>query len=49
MVPLQSHQMRLRHVTDADARWLLRALRKVGGRFGSRFDRASDGSLRLRR
>jgi poly-gamma-glutamate capsule biosynthesis protein CapA/YwtB (metallophosphatase superfamily) len=47
MVPLQSRQIRLRHATDVDARWLGRVLRKVSRGFGSRVDVAPDTSLRL--
>ena len=47
MVPLQAWQMRLRHVTDADARWLRRALHKASRRFGSRIDLEPDGTLAM--
>ena len=47
MVPLQSRQLRLRHATEQDARWLHRVLRKASSGFGSRVDLAPDASLRL--
>ncbi|HEX6151820.1 CapA family protein, partial [Nocardioides sp.] len=49
MVPLRSRQMRLRLATEQDARWLHRALRKAGRRFGSRVDLAPDANRLLLR
>jgi poly-gamma-glutamate capsule biosynthesis protein CapA/YwtB (metallophosphatase superfamily) len=49
MVPLQSRQMRLRHATEQDARWLHRVLRKECRGFGSRVDLAPDASQLLLR
>jgi poly-gamma-glutamate capsule biosynthesis protein CapA/YwtB (metallophosphatase superfamily) len=48
MVPLQAWQMRLRRASEADAQWLRRRLRKASRRFGTRFDRESDGALTIR-
>ena len=47
MVPLQARQLRLWRATDADARWLRRALHKASRRFGSRID-LEDGCLVIR-
>ena len=49
MVPLQSRQMRLRHATEQDAKWLHRVLRKASRGFGSRVELAPDASLLLLR
>jgi poly-gamma-glutamate synthesis protein (capsule biosynthesis protein) len=45
MVPFQSRQLRLRHATEQDARWLHRVLRTACSGFGSRVDLALDASL----
>jgi poly-gamma-glutamate synthesis protein (capsule biosynthesis protein) len=45
MVPLQSRQMRLRHATAQDTRWLHRVLRKASRGFGSRVELAPDANL----
>ena len=45
MVPLQSRQLRLRHATEQDTRWLHRVLRKASSDFGSRIDLALDARL----
>jgi poly-gamma-glutamate capsule biosynthesis protein CapA/YwtB (metallophosphatase superfamily) len=45
MVPLRSRRMRLELAGEADARWLLRALRKAGRRFGSRLHHDRETNL----
>jgi poly-gamma-glutamate synthesis protein (capsule biosynthesis protein) len=49
MVPLQSRQLRLRHATEHDARWLHRVLRRASSGFGSRVDLTRDARLLLLR
>jgi poly-gamma-glutamate capsule biosynthesis protein CapA/YwtB (metallophosphatase superfamily) len=49
MVPLQSRQMRLRHATEQDVRWLQRVLSEASRGFGSRVELAPDASLLLLR
>lgn len=49
IVPLQSHQFRLRLATGQDAGWLQGALRRASRRFGSRFDVEPDATLLLHR
>lgn len=48
MVPLQAHQMRLRHASAADARWLAATLDRVSRPFGTRVELGSDGVLAAR-
>ncbi len=45
MVPLRSRRMRLELAGEADARWLLRALRKASRRFRSRLELDRDALL----
>jgi poly-gamma-glutamate capsule biosynthesis protein CapA/YwtB (metallophosphatase superfamily) len=47
MVPMQARQMRLRHASIADSQWLADMLNQVSGRFGTRAERQSDGTLVL--
>jgi hypothetical protein len=42
---LRSRRMRLELAGEADARWLLRALRKAGRRFGSRLHHDRETNL----
>jgi poly-gamma-glutamate synthesis protein (capsule biosynthesis protein) len=49
MVPLQSHQMRLRLATEPDAEWLHQVLGSVSRPFGSRVDLGPDANLLLHR
>jgi poly-gamma-glutamate capsule biosynthesis protein CapA/YwtB (metallophosphatase superfamily) len=48
IVPMQARNMRLRHASSADAEWLRSTLEHTSRRFGTRVDRASDGTLVLR-
>ena len=45
MVPMQARNMRLRHASAADSRWLAATLGRVGREFGSRIEHRPDGSL----
>ncbi|GAA2759466.1 CapA family protein [Actinopolymorpha rutila] len=49
MAPLQARQMRLRHASGEDSRWLASMLDRASGRFGSRIDLDPDGMLVQRR
>ena len=48
MVPMQARNLRLRHVGQADARWLATAMERASSRFGSRVGLRPDGLLALR-
>jgi len=45
MVPMQARNMRLRHASAADSRWLAATLDRIGREFGSRIEHRPDGSL----
>ena len=45
MVPMQARNMRLRHASAADSRWLAATLGRVSREFGSRIEHRPDGSL----
>jgi poly-gamma-glutamate synthesis protein (capsule biosynthesis protein) len=49
MVPLQARQMRLRHASREDRRWIRTILNRISGGFGVRVDLEPDGALTLRR
>ena len=49
MVPMQARNMRLRHASTADARWLAATLADISHRFGSRIEYRPGGRLILRR
>jgi hypothetical protein len=42
-------QMRLRHASACDTRWLHEVVNRIGSAFGTRFDLDPDGTLALRR
>ena len=48
MVPMQAKNMRLRHASAADARWLAATLGEISRGFGSRIERQPGGRLSLR-
>jgi poly-gamma-glutamate synthesis protein (capsule biosynthesis protein) len=48
MAPMQARQMRLRHSSSEDAKWLGRVLDRVSRSFGSRINLEPDGMLALR-
>jgi len=45
MVPMQARNMRLRHASAADSRWLAATLGQISREFGSRVEYRSDGRL----
>jgi poly-gamma-glutamate capsule biosynthesis protein CapA/YwtB (metallophosphatase superfamily) len=45
MVPMQARNMRLRHASTADSRWLAATLGRISREFGSRIEHRPDGSL----
>jgi len=45
MVPMQARNMRLRHASTADSRWLAATLGQISREFGSRVDHRPDGRL----
>ena len=45
MVPMQARNMRLRHASAADSRWLAATLGRISREFGSRIEHRPDGSL----
>jgi len=45
MVPMQARNMRLRHASAADSRWLAAALGQISREFGSRVEYRPDGCL----
>jgi len=49
MVPMQARNMRLRHASAADGRWLGATLDRISRGFGSRIEQRPDGRLTLRR
>ena len=48
MVPMQARNMRLRHASAADTRWLAATLGTISRRFGSRIEHQPGGRLILR-
>ncbi len=47
MVPMQARNMRLRHASTADSRWLADTLGRISRGFGSRIEHRPDGRLIL--
>jgi poly-gamma-glutamate capsule biosynthesis protein CapA/YwtB (metallophosphatase superfamily) len=47
MVPMQARNMRLRHASTADSRWMRAALERISRRFGARIGDQPDGTLSL--
>jgi hypothetical protein len=45
MVPMQTRNMRLRHASAADRRWLAATLGHISREFGSRVEDRPDGRL----
>ena len=48
MVPMQARNMRLRHASTADSRWLAATLGRISRDFGSRVEHRPDGHLILK-
>ena len=47
VVPMRMERLRLTRVEPADEEWLAAELDRIGGPFGTSFERRADGSLRL--
>jgi poly-gamma-glutamate synthesis protein (capsule biosynthesis protein) len=47
MVPMRARNMRLRHASPADSRWLAATLRRISRGFGAQIERQPDGTLLL--